>query len=124
MGSIDTRAVTHTRWFQANALEKDALEELSFVRSIKSPPAPINRTLTGVRSLNPDHQCNDEEDSMDRGFITLTRMSFLEGCLHLPFRIVGFFELRGCRQSPHLRQRFQTFPIGDCPRKGHRRRHS
>ena len=54
-----------------DALERDALEVLSLVRSVKNSFAPINRAPPEVISLIPD--CWDE-DGWDRNLITLTHV--------------------------------------------------
>lgn len=57
--------------FQADALEKDASEVLSLVRSLKNSLAPINKIAPVVLSLVPDYF--DEYD-VDRHLVTLTHV--------------------------------------------------
>ena len=57
--------------FQANALERDALEVLSLVRSMKNTIAPVNRTPPEVLSLIPDYWGDYKKD---RNLIRLTHV--------------------------------------------------
>lgn len=52
-------------------LERDALEVLSLVRSVKNSLAPVNRTPPEVLSVIPDYW---DEDHLDRNLITLTHV--------------------------------------------------
>ena len=56
-------------YFQVDALEQDASEVLSMVRSIKNTFAPINRIPPEVLSLIPDFYCDPNE-----GLIELTHV--------------------------------------------------
>ena len=69
-----TRAAAQIGRFQVDALERDALEILSLVRSVKNSLAPINRIPTEVLSLIPDYFDEDEGDA-DQDLITLTHVS-------------------------------------------------
>lgn len=57
--------------FQADSLERDALEVLRLVRSIKNSFAPINRIPPEVLSLIPGYY---DEDDTDQASITLTHV--------------------------------------------------
>ena len=59
--------------FQVDALEQDALEVLSMVRSLKNSLAPINRIPPEILSLLPDYSDEDDPDS-DQVPITLTHV--------------------------------------------------
>ena len=59
---------------QVESLEREALEILCLVRSVKNSFAPINRIPPEVLSLIPDHYGENGEAIADRGFITLTHV--------------------------------------------------
>ena len=59
--------------FQVTALERDALEVLCLVRSVKNLFAPINRIPPEILSLIPGH-CDDNEGDIDQDLITLTHV--------------------------------------------------
>ena len=56
-----------------NALEQEALEVLSLIRSVKNSFAPINRIPPEVLSLIPDY-CDDDEDDADQDLIVFTHV--------------------------------------------------
>lgn len=57
--------------FQVNILERDVLEVLGLVRSVKNSFAPINRIPSEILSLIPDYW---DEDEMDQDLIMLTHV--------------------------------------------------
>jgi len=65
---------TYAYEFQANALEKEASEVLSMIRSVKNSFAPINRIPPEVFSLIPDYCDDGEDDDADQDLITLTHV--------------------------------------------------
>ena len=58
-------------YFQVDALEYDALEVLSMVRSMRNTFAPVNRTPPEILSLIPDYL---EDDDRDENLIGLTHV--------------------------------------------------
>ena len=54
-----------------NALEQDALEVLSLVRSVKNSFAPVTRIPPEILSDIPDYY---DEDDVDQDLITLTHV--------------------------------------------------
>ena len=95
---------------QVDALEQDASEILSAVRSLKNSMASINRIPPEVLSLIPDYSDEDYPDELP---ITLTHVCrSWRGNIHLPPLVVDQFGHDEHQQNPDLHPTVKVFSVG------------
>jgi hypothetical protein len=70
---VDLYVISHICGFQVDALERDALEVLRLIRSVKNSLAPINRVPPEVLSRIPDYYDEDDTDT-DKVLTALTHV--------------------------------------------------
>ena len=74
VGPANSYITAHARCFQVDALERDALEVLRLIRSIKNSFTPINKTPPEILSLIPDYYTKVDGHDKHKHLITLTHV--------------------------------------------------